>query len=105
MNRATEVLLHEGRERQPEIGDQGSATANQANVFRQEGEYWTVTYRGRTARLRDSKGLSCIARLLAQSRCDVHVRDLSEWHRRGNALASPGLVLLEGDLGAVLDAR
>jgi enamine deaminase RidA (YjgF/YER057c/UK114 family) len=105
MNRSIGPLPGNGREWQPEAGDQGPETANQVNVFLQEGEYWTVTYRGRTARLRDSKGLSCIARLLAQPRCDVHVRDLAEWHWGGNAADGSGRVPLEGDLGEVLDAR
>ena len=43
-----------------------------ACVFRQEGEYWTLAYRGRTARLRDTKGLSYIACLLAQPCRDLH---------------------------------
>jgi len=105
MNRSTGALLGDGRESQPETGDQGPEAANQANVFRQEGEYWTVSYRGRTARLRDSKGLSSIARLLAQPRCGVHVRDLAEWHRSSNSPDGSGPLLLEGDLGAILDAR
>lgn len=105
MNRSIGSLLGDGREWQPESGDQGPETANHGNVFRQEGEYWTVTYRGRTARLRDSKGLSCIARLLAQPRCDMHVRDLAEWHQRSDAPDGPGPLRVESDLGAILDAR
>ncbi len=105
MNRSTGSLLAKEREGQPESRDQGPETANQANVFRQEGEYWTVAYRGRTAHLRDSKGLSCIARLLAQPRCDVHVRELAGWHQRSNAPDGFAPLLVEGDLGAILDAR
>ena len=105
MNRSTGSLLGDGTEWQPEIGEQGQESANPGNVFRQEGEYWTVTYRGRTARLRDSKGLSCIARLLAQPHCDTHVRDLAEWHRHGDALDGSGPSLVESDVGAILDAR
>src|SRR5262245_21261326 len=33
-------------------------------VFRQEGEYWTVVYLGRTIRLRDSTGLRHLSQLL-----------------------------------------
>jgi hypothetical protein len=36
-----------------------------ANVFRREGEYWTVCYEGSVVRLKDSKGLRHLARLLA----------------------------------------
>jgi hypothetical protein len=35
------------------------------NVFRREGEYWTVRYEGSLARLADAKGLRLLARLLA----------------------------------------
>jgi tetratricopeptide (TPR) repeat protein len=36
-----------------------------AAVFRREGDYWSIGFEGRTARLRDSKGLQYLARLLA----------------------------------------
>ena len=35
------------------------------NVFRREGDYWSVVFEGHTARLRDLKGLRYLARLLA----------------------------------------
>lgn len=50
--------------------------ASGANVFRREGEFWTVTFAGRTVRLRDVKGLRDIARLLAAPGCEAHVLDL-----------------------------
>jgi len=105
MNQSTTALLGTRRERQPEARDHRPETANQANVFREEGEYWTATYRGRTAHLRDSKGLSCIARLLAQPHCDVHVRDLAGWNQCSNAPDGFAPLLVEGDFGAILDAR
>ena len=76
-----------------------------AYIFRQEGEYWTLAYRGQTARLRDTKGLSYIARLLAEPGRELHVRDLaamSEARDPGNGSGPGGA---EGDLGAILDAR
>jgi tetratricopeptide (TPR) repeat protein len=45
-------------------------------VFRQEGEYWTVAYEGRTFRLRDVKGLRYIATLLASPGREIHVLEL-----------------------------
>jgi hypothetical protein len=74
-------------------------------VFRQEGEYWTLAYRGKTARLRGTKGLNYIARLLAQPGCDVHVRDLAAIDASGRAGNGSGAVCVEADLGTVLDAR
>jgi hypothetical protein len=105
MNRSTGSIFAKAREWQPETTDQGPETTNEANVFRQVGEYWTVAYCGRTAHLRDCKGLSCIARLLAQPRRDVHVRDLAEWYQRSHGPDGFGPLLVEGDLGAILDAR
>lgn len=35
------------------------------NLFRREGEYWTVAYDGSVVRLRDVKGLRHLAQLLA----------------------------------------
>jgi pimeloyl-ACP methyl ester carboxylesterase/class 3 adenylate cyclase len=51
--------------------------SEQANVFRRDGEYWTVGYRGLVVTLRDSKGLHDLARLLAEPGCEVHVLDLA----------------------------
>jgi tetratricopeptide (TPR) repeat protein len=46
------------------------------NRFRREGEYWTVAYGGAVVRLRDSKGLRHLARLLAHPGREFHVVDL-----------------------------
>jgi hypothetical protein len=35
-----------------------------AHIFRREGEYWTIVYAGVVCRLRDAKGLRCLAILL-----------------------------------------
>jgi AAA ATPase domain len=45
-------------------------------VFRREGEFWTIAYRGQVVRLRDVKGLRYIAVLLASPGRDVHVLEL-----------------------------
>lgn len=47
------------------VVDRLASAAKAANVFRRDGDYWTVAYRGRTSRLRDSLGLRAIAHLLA----------------------------------------
>jgi len=103
-----------GREEPESTRTRGSATtatqplpapaADDGCVFRQEGEYWTLAYRGRMARLRHTKGLLYIARLLEQPGCAVHVRDLAagpdDGAPNGSEPSCP-----EGDLGTVLDAR
>ena len=50
--------------------------SEKANVFRRDGEYWTVGYRGLVVTLRDTKGLHDLAYLLANPRRESHVLDL-----------------------------
>ena len=67
--------------------------------FAREGEFWTVTYAGVTARLRDSKGLACLARLLATPGQECHVLELAAV-AEGHAAVPDS-----GDAGPVLDER
>jgi hypothetical protein len=76
-------------------GRQETASAG-PNVFRCDGQFWTLTYRGATARLKDAKGLRDLARLLERPGHELHVLDLA-----GGARADAGT----GDLGDLLDAR
>ena len=46
------------------------------NVFRREGEYWTVSYQGSVVRVQDAKGLRHLARLLAHPGREFHAVDL-----------------------------
>jgi hypothetical protein len=46
------------------------------NLFRREGEYWTVAYDGAVVRLRDAKGLHYLAQLLTHPGREFHVIDL-----------------------------
>lgn len=48
-----------------------------AGTFRREGEAWTVAYAGRTAQLRDTKGVRDLAVLLARPGRDVAVHELT----------------------------
>jgi hypothetical protein len=78
--------------------------------FAREGEYWTVTYGGKTSRLKDSKGLRYIGHLLRNPNNEIHVLDLVAQVEgapqepsaagAGRGLDSIGL----GDAGEVLDA-
>src|SRR5262245_47071543 len=49
-------------------GTAGADAPGAAQVFRREGEYWTIAYAGTTVRLRDAIGLRYIAYLLAHPR-------------------------------------
>ncbi len=46
-------------------------------VFRRDGEYWTIAFDGESFRLRDSKGLAHMSRLLERPGREVHVLDLA----------------------------
>ena len=54
----------------------GSNDVDAPNVFRRDGDYWTLTYRGRTRRVADAKGLHDLAALLARPGRELHVADL-----------------------------
>lgn len=45
-------------------------------LFRREGEFWTAALEGAAFRLRDSKGLHCIAALLREPGRERHALDL-----------------------------
>jgi len=80
------------------------------NVFRREGDYWSVAFEGRIVRLRDVRGVQYLARLLAHPGREFHVLDLVNVDRPGPAEAThvmvPGLSFRDaGDAGEMLDAR
>jgi hypothetical protein len=85
------------------------------NVFHMEGDYWTITYDGSLIRLRDSKGLRYLSRLLTNPAREFHVVDLEGELTRAAPAASgpgrqPGLAELQerrdlGDAGELLDAK
>jgi hypothetical protein len=66
---------------QPATGDQGPRT----NLFRKEGDYWTIAFDGRTIRLKDSKGLQYVAHLLRDSGHEFHALDLVSRDGAGRA--------------------
>jgi tetratricopeptide (TPR) repeat protein len=72
------------------------ATAG-TNVFRREGDYWSVVFEGRTVRVRDLKGMRYLARLLAHPGREFHVLDL--------VAAETGQRVAPGDAGEMLDER
>jgi hypothetical protein len=93
-----------------------AAAAVAGNVFRREGEYWTVRYDGSVARLKDAKGLRCLARLLAHPGREFHAADLEAAGSQASRLARPGARTGAGtgelrvrpdlgDAGELLDAR
>ena len=80
------------------------------NVFRREGDYWSLVFEGRTVRVRDLKGIRYLARLLAGPGREFHVLDLvaAESGRLPAAESGRAADLPHtgpGDAGEMLDAR
>ena len=80
-----------------------------AAVFHREGDYWSIGFEKHTTRLRDSKGLQYLARLLANPGRQFHVLDLVAGGKAVLDLSrDPGgsrVVPDAGDAGQLLDAR
>jgi ATP/maltotriose-dependent transcriptional regulator MalT len=74
-----------------------TSVATEANVFRREGDYWLLVFEGRTERVRDLKGFSYLARLLAHPGREFHVLDL--------VAAETGQQMPLDDAGEMLDER
>jgi tetratricopeptide (TPR) repeat protein len=85
------------------------------NLFRREGEYWTVAYDGSVVRLRDTKGLHHLAQLLTHPGREFHAIDLEAADRQAAPAAvggsrpgsgEPELTVRRdlGDAGFLLDA-
>lgn len=68
------------------------------NVFRKEGDYWSVVFGGATVRVRHLKGMGYIARLLADPGREFHALDLAT-----EGASATGLIDA-GDAGEMLDA-
>ena len=73
------------------------------NVFRREGDYWSLEFEGRTVRVRDLKGMHYLARLLAHPGREFHSLDLVAAENVGVARSDEHMAL--GDAGELLDAR
>ena len=74
-----------------------AGATTETNVFRREGDYWSVVFEGRTVRVRDLKGMRYLAQLLAHPGREFHVLDLVG--------AETGQRMAPGDAGEVLDER
>jgi tetratricopeptide (TPR) repeat protein len=78
-----------------------ASATTETNVFRREGDYWSVVFAGRTVRVRDLKGMRYLAQLLIHPGREFHVLDLvaAETGQR-TALADAGEILDEQAKGA-----
>jgi tetratricopeptide (TPR) repeat protein len=113
-HQAARTIL-EGIEAAPTVldfahGDAPDEPAQSFNVFRREGDYWTVVFEAQTVRVRDLKGMHYLARLLAAPGREYHVLDLvgaetesgaQVDNSKGARMPRPAL----GDAGEMLDPR
>jgi tetratricopeptide (TPR) repeat protein len=67
------------------------------NVFRREGDYWSIAFGAHTTRVRDARGMRYLARLLADPGREFSVIDLVSFER--------GQTVDVGDSGPLLDGR
>ena len=74
-----------------------ASATTETNVFRHEGDYWSVVFAGRTVRVRDIKGMRYLAQLLIHPGREFHVLDL--------VAAETGQKMALGDAGELLDER
>ena len=85
--------------------------AGSFNVFRLEGDYWSVIFEGHTVRVRDLKGMHYLARLLADPGREFHVLDIVAAETgsvsQGDNIQAVGDLSRSvlGDAGEILDAR
>jgi tetratricopeptide (TPR) repeat protein len=91
----------------PVTGYMNTETARRRNVFRCEGEYWTIAYSDAVIRVHDTKGLHYIAHLLAHAGRDIHVADLVTLGVAADdgAGSHPERRAVGKGLGAVLDPQ
>lgn len=102
LDRAVELLDRSFQRMGPSGEPSPASAAREAdgNVFRREGDYWTIAFGGEVVRLRDTKGLRYLAYLLRDPGGELHVADLVGLLHPGEAVRPT-----TGDAGEVLDAR
>jgi pimeloyl-ACP methyl ester carboxylesterase len=87
---AVREFLGEGRVAPPPL----RAAAGGAEL-RREGEVWTILFAGREARLKDSKGIADLARLLAAPGEELHVLELADVAPEARAALARGEPVLD----------
>jgi tetratricopeptide (TPR) repeat protein len=94
---------------QPEPAKPIAREIARESAFSKEGEFWTITYRSRSFRLKDRLGLAYLARLLTQPGHELHALDLVTWASgggNGSIRHEPFAAALRSDGGeAVLDQQ
>jgi non-specific serine/threonine protein kinase len=58
------------------LADRPAPKANEGSLFLRQNDYWTIRHRGRTACLKATRGLQCLALLLRHPGREFHVSEL-----------------------------
>jgi hypothetical protein len=72
-----EADRHRTQQPRSHSGPASTEGADGEAVLRNEGDFWTIAYRGRTSRLRDGKGLHHLAHLLAHPSEEIRALELA----------------------------
>jgi hypothetical protein len=100
----TAALGERGRDTRP--GPYSSKATR--SVFRRDGEYWSIAHERDAFRLKDSKGLRYLARLLMEPGREFLALDLVAGERKAEGaagIAEPGLTPSLEHTGEILDTR
>lgn len=86
------------------VADSQGATTG---IFHDEGDFWSVGFDGRVARVRDSRGIQYLARLLGEPGREFHVLELVNLARTTETARAERVVQFAppGDAGELLDER
>ncbi len=90
---------------EPTATGTASDGAAPGNVFIREGEFWTLGYAGAVTRIKDSKGLRDVARLIAARGQEVAAVDLAGGPTRGREAHAERGLHPETSVGELLDAE
>jgi hypothetical protein len=103
------LLEYVGALREGGVDTPRQASTATPSVFRRAGEYWSIAYERDAFRLKDSKGLRYLARLLGEPGRELHALDLVAGERPAVPpvqMPEPGLTpSWLGDAGETLDAQ
>jgi hypothetical protein len=74
--------------------------ASTAGRFRREGEFWTIVFDGEAVRMKHSKGLAYLARLLERPGRELHALDLAQYGVGGAVARQPAELEVRTDAGS-----
>lgn len=84
-----------------ERGSAPAPTAVAKSCFRKEGDFWTISYDGKSLRLKDSKGVQYVAELIRHEGEEIHAAGLAA----GTAREMAEGVRDRGNAGEILDPQ